>query len=324
MKKSLAIALALVLVLSSAISLAETIVVMPKLVGIPYFNASEVGALEAGKELGIEVKYVGPTSGDAAQQVTMIEDLLIQGIDALAIAPNDPDAVSPALKKCIEEGVLVVDWDTPASGDDVKYSIHQIDDKGYGEMIWDKLVEAMGTDEGEYAVVTGYLTAANLNTWIKYGLEYAAVKYPNLKLVTDPVASDESAQEAYTQTLALLSAYPNLKGVVGISTPAPIGAAMAIQEKGLQEKVAVVGTSMPTDSAPYLKDGSMDFGLLWNPALLGKLTVYIAHYELNGTPITDGMEVPGVGKITLWDDGKTIIMGPPSVWTSENVDTFNF
>ena len=324
MKKSLAIALALVLVLSSAISLAETIVVMPKLVGIPYFNASEVGALEAGKELGIEVKYVGPTSGDAAQQVTMIEDLLIQGIDALAIAPNDPDAVSPALKKCIEEGVLVVDWDTPANGDDVKYSIHQIDDKGYGEMIWDKLVEAMGTNEGEYAVVTGYLTAANLNTWIKYGLEYAAVKYPNLKLVTDPVASDESAQEAYTQTLALLSAYPNLKGIVGISTPAPIGAAMAIQEKGLQKKVAVVGTSMPTDSAPYLKDGSMDFGLLWNPALLGKLTVYIAHYVLNGTPITNGMEVPGVGKITLWDDGKTIIMGPPSVWTSENVDTFNF
>ena len=324
MKKSLAITLALVLILSSAISLAETIVVMPKLVGIPYFNASEVGALEAGKELGIEVKYVGPTSGDAAQQVTMIEDLLIQGIDALAIAPNDPEAVSPALKKCIEEGVLVVDWDTPASGDDVKYSIHQIDDKGYGEMIWDKLVEAMGTDEGEYAVVTGYLTAANLNTWIKYGLEYAAVKYPNLKLVTDPVASDESAQEAYTQTLALLSAYPNLKGVVGISTPAPIGAAMAIQEKGLQEKVAVVGTSMPTDSAPYLKDGSMDFGILWNPALLGRLTVYIAHYELNGMPITDGMEVPGVGKITLWDDGKTIIMGPPSVWTSENVDTFDF
>ncbi len=231
MKKLIALTLALLMILAGATAMAETIVVMPKLVGIPYFNASEVGALAAGKELGIEVIYTGPTQGDAAQQVTMIEDLLIKGIDALAIAPNDPDAVSPALQKCIEDGVLVVDWDTPASGDDVKYSIHQIDDQKFGEIMWDKLVEAMGTDEGEYAIVTGYLTAANLNTWINYGIEYAKVKYPNLKLVTDPVPSDESAQEAYTQTLALLAAYPNLKGIVGVSTPAPIGSAMAIQEK---------------------------------------------------------------------------------------------
>jgi ABC-type sugar transport system substrate-binding protein len=324
MKKTLAILLALTLVFSCASALAETIVVMPKLVGIPYFNASEVGAEEAGEELGIEVIYTGPTEGDAAQQVTMIEDLLIRGIDAIAIAPNDPDAVSPALQKCQEEGVLVCDWDTTANGDDVKYSIHQIDDTLYGEFIWDKLVEAMGTDEGEYAILTGYLTAANLNTWIDAGLAYAAEKYPNLTLVTDPVASDESAQEAYTQTLALLSTYPDLKGIVGVSTPAPIGAAMAIQEKGLQDKVAVVGSSMPTDSAPYLKDGSLDFGILWDPAKLGKLAVYIAHYELNGVAITDGMEVPGVGNITLQEDGKTIIMGEPSVWTAENVDQFNF
>jgi len=323
MKKVLSLVLMLCLVLSVAAS-AETIVVMPKLVGIPYFNASEVGAIEAGKELGIDVIYTGPTEGDAAQQVQMIEDLLIRGIDCLAIGPNDPDAVSPVLQKCKEEGVLVVDWDTTAKGDDVKYSIHQIDDKAYGEFIWDKLVEAMGTDSGEYAIVTGYLTAANLNTWINYGLEYAKVKYPNLKLVTDPVPSDESAQEAYTQTLALLAAYPDLKGIVGVSTPAPIGAAMAIQEKGLQDKVAVVGSSMPTDSAPYLKDGSLDFGILWDPGMLGKLTVYVAHYELNGTKIENGMEIPGVGPITLLEDGKTIIMGPPSVWTAENVDQFKF
>jgi ABC-type sugar transport system substrate-binding protein len=323
MKKVLSLVLMLCLLMTAAAS-AETIVVMPKLVGIPYFNASEVGALEAGEELGIEVIYTGPTEGDAAQQVQMIEDLLIRGIDCIAIAPNDPDAVSPVLQKCREDGVLVVDWDTTAKGDDVKYSIHQIDDKGYGEFIWDKLVEAMGTDEGEYAIVTGYLTAANLNTWINYGLDYAKEKYPNLTLVTDPVPSDESAQEAYTQTLALLAAYPNLKGIVGVSTPAPIGAAMAIQEKGLQDKVAVVGSSMPTDSAPYLKDGSLDFGILWDPGKLGKLTVYVAHYELNGTAIEDGMEIPGVGPLSLLEDGKTIIMGPPSVWTAENVDQFKF
>jgi simple sugar transport system substrate-binding protein/rhamnose transport system substrate-binding protein len=81
---------------------------------------------------------------------------------------------------------------------------------------------------------------------------------------------------------------------------------------------------MPTDSAPYLKDGSLDFGILWDPGMLGKLTVYVAHDELNGVKIENGMEIPGVGKITLLDDGKTIIMGPPSVWTKDNVDQFKF
>ena len=129
MKKVLAMIFVLAMLVSS-VAMAETIVVMPKLVGIPYFNASEEGVKAAGEELGIEAKYVGPTEGDAAQQVQMIEDLLVQGIDALAIAPNDPDSVSPALQKCSADGVLVLDWDTTANGDDVVYSVHQIDEIG--------------------------------------------------------------------------------------------------------------------------------------------------------------------------------------------------
>ncbi|MDY2835127.1 MAG: autoinducer 2 ABC transporter substrate-binding protein [Candidatus Aphodomonas sp.] len=325
MKKILSLIVALAMVLSCTAALAEdmTVVVMPKLVGIPYFNASETGALAAGEELGINVIYTGPTTGDAALQVQMIEDLLIDGIDALAIAPNDPDSVSPALQKCQADGVLVMDWDTTANGDDVTYSIQQIDNKVLGEMLFDLLVEAMGTDEGEYAIVTGYLTAANLNTWIDFGKAYAAEKYPNLTLVTDPVPSDESAQEAYTQTMALIAAYPNLKGIIGYSTPGPIGAAMAVQEKGLQDQIAVVGTSMPTDSAPYLKDGSLDFGVLWDPAQLGKLAVYVAYLTITGQTV-EGYEVPGVGPIHINEDGKTIIMADPSVWTAENVDNYNF
>ena len=325
MKKILPLIVALAMVLSCTAALAGdmTVVVMPKLVGIPYFNASETGALAAGEELGINVIYTGPTTGDAALQVQMIEDLLIDGIDALAIAPNDPDSVSPALQKCLADGVLVMDWDTTANGDDVAYSIQQIDNKVLGEMLFDLLVEAMGTDEGEYAIVTGYLTAANLNTWIDFGKAYAAEKYPNLTLVTDPVPSDESAQEAYTQTMALIAAYPNLKGIIGYSTPGPIGAAMAVQEKGLQDQIAVVGTSMPTDSAPYLKDGSLDFGVLWDPAQLGKLAVYVAYLTITGQTV-EGYEVPGVGPIHINEDGKTIIMADPSVWTAENVDNYNF
>lgn len=321
MKKVLAMIFVLAMLVSS-VAMAETIVVMPKLVGIPYFNASENGVKAAGEELGIDAKYVGPTEADAALQVQMIEDLLVQGIDAIAIAPNDADGVSPVLQKCVADNVLVLDWDTTANGDDVTYSVHQIDDKVLGETLIDLLVDKMG-EEGEYAIVTGGLTAANLNAWIDAGQAYAAEKYPGLKLVTDPVPSDESQQEAYNQALALIQAYPDLKGFLGYSTPAPVGIAQAVREKGLSDQIAVVGTTMPNMSNEYLKDGSMDYAVLWDPAQLGKLAVYVAHLALTGEEL-EGYEVPGVGPIHVEEDGKTIIMGPPTVWTAENVDQYDF
>lgn len=325
MKKVLAMIVALVCIFS-CFAIAEedlTIVVMPKLVGIPYFNAAENGVKAAGEELGIDARYVGPTQGDAAEQARMIEDLLVDGIDALAIAPNDPDSISPTLQKCLADDVLVMDWDTTANGDDVTYSLHQIDDVVLGETLVDLLVEAMGTEEGDIAIVTGYLTAANLNTWIEASKAHIAEKYPGLNIVTDPIPSDESMDEAYKQTLTLIDAYPDLKGILGYSTPAPIGVAKAVQEKGLQDQISVVGTCMPNDSNAYCKDGSMDYGVLWDPAQLGKLAVYVAYLQLTGQEI-EGYEVPGVGPIHIEEDGKTIIMGPPTVWNADNVDDYDF
>lgn len=300
------------------------IVVMPKLVGIPYFNASEVGAKKAGEDLGCEVIYTGPTKADAAEQVKMLEDLISKGVDAIAVAPNDPAAITPVLKKAKEKGILVLDWDTPADASVVDLSVHQIDDYEYGAHTWDLLVKAMGTDEGEYAIITGGLSAANLNAWIDNGLKYAKEKYPKLKLVTERVPSDEKQQMAYQKALELIKAYPNLKGIIGESTPAPLGAAQAVQEKGLQNKISVVGCALPTSSKPYLADGSLDTATLWNPSNLGYLTVFLAKQKLDGKNPTDGQDVPNVGKITVKSDNKTVIMGPPTDFTKENAGNFSF
>ena len=300
------------------------IVVMPKLVGIPYFNASEAGAKKAGQDLGVEVIYTGPTKADAAEQVKMIEDLISKGVDCIAVAPNDSAALSPVLKKAKDKGILIMDWDTPAEQSLVTYSVHQIDDKVFAEHYYDALVKVMGTEEGEYAILTGGLSAANLNGWIDKGLAYAKQKYPKLKLVTDKIPTDEKQQVAYQKTLELIKAYPNLKGILGYSTPTPIGAAQAVQEKKLQDKIAVVGSGLPTDSKPYLEDGSLDVAILWDPGKLGYLTVALAKMKLEGKEVTDGMDIPNVGKITLKSDGKTIIMGLPTDFTKENAGNYKF
>lgn len=291
--------------------------IMPKLMGIPYFEQTGEGAIKAGKDLGVDVVYNGPTKADAAEQVKMMEDWINSGVNAIAIAPNDSAAVAPAIKKAKDAGIIVLDWDTPSGSPDISASVHQIDDKVLGEQLFDNLVKAMGTDSADYAIVTGGLSAENLNTWIDYGTEYAKTKYPNLKLVTDKIPSDEQQQLAYTKTLDLLKAYPSIKGIIGYSTVAPLGVAQAVREKGLQDKVAVVGTAVEGDSKDFLSDGSLDVATLWNTQNLGYLTVGVAKALLEGQKLENGMEIQGFGKIEVKEDGKTVIMGPPDNYVKQ-------
>ncbi|WP_181347096.1 autoinducer 2 ABC transporter substrate-binding protein [Thalassobacillus sp. CUG 92003] len=301
-----------------------TIAVVPKLVGIPYFNASEQGAIDAGEELGVEVIYKGPTEADAAQQVKVIEDLISQDVDVIAVAPNDPASLTPVLKKAKEEGIHVMDWDTPADKEVVELSVHQIDDEQYGRHVTDLLVENMGKEEGKIGLLTGGLSAANLNAWIEGAKMQAKEEYPGLEFVIDKIATDEKQQVAYQKTLNLIKSYPELEGIMAFSTPAPLGAAQAVQEQGMQDDISVVGTALPTDSKPFLDDGSLDVATLWEPDKLGFLTVYLAKQLAEGNEIEDGMEVPNIGEVEVWDDNKTVIMGPPTDFTKENAGDYDF
>src|SRR5215472_16878954 len=85
---------------------------MPKLVGIPYFNACQRGAEEAAKELGIHLEYNGPTKADANQQNDLLHQWIASGdYDCLAVACNDPDLVAPALQEARRKGIPVITYD---------------------------------------------------------------------------------------------------------------------------------------------------------------------------------------------------------------------
>jgi len=96
------------------------------------------------------------------------------------------------------------------------------------------------------------------------------------------------------------------------------------KKRAKKDEIVVVGITVPSEANAYLKSGDLKIATLWDPSLLGYLTVYVAYQVLEGNEIYDGMEVPNVGKIQLKEDGKTIIMGPPTDFTAENVDQFAF
>lgn len=323
MKKILSVGLAALMTIAAAAPvMAEEakdpykIVVMPKLVGIPYFTATGEGAEKAGEELGVEVIYNGPTTADAAEQVKMLEDYITQGVDAICVAPNDAAALDPVLKKARENDILVLDWDTEATKDLVDASVHQISDKELAEHLIDKMVENMGTEEGDWAIVTGGLSASNLNLWIKYGREYAEEKYPGLNLVADPYPTDEKQDVALSTAKDIMKAYPDVKGIFCVSTPAPIGVAQGIREMGLQDKVTVVGTCVKEDCQDVLSDGALDLGCLWNCQDLGYLTVGVAKALLDGAELGTEIEIEGFGTFAV-EGEKNIILGPPEDYVAE-------
>ena len=289
----------------------KNVVFMPKLVGIPYFTTCNEGAQEAAKELGITCTYNGPTTADAAQQVTMLEDYIAQGVDAIAVAPNDPAAMASVLKKANDAGILVMDWDTQADPSLTKVSVCQVNDQKFGEHMVDKLIEYMGTDSGQIALVTGGLSAANLNAWIKASKDYLAKKYPNIEIVNngDPYPTDEKQDVAYSTTKDIMKAYPNVIGILGYSTPSAPGCGEAIRDLGLQDKVTLVANGVEADIQDVLSDGSLDCGNLWNTQDLGRITMAVASYLLQGNELKNGEKIPGWNQpIILSEDGHNVYM----------------
>ena len=296
------------------------IAVIVKITGIPWFNRMEEGVNQAAEDFNVNSYQVGPADADPAQQAKMVEDMISKGVDAILVVPNDAVALEPIFEKAREAGIIVITHESPDQvGND--YDLELIDNVEFGQHNWDKLVESMG-DTGQYAIFVGGLTVPLHNLWADEGLAYAAEKYPNLELVTERIPCGEDQELSRQTTLDLLQSYPDLKGIIGFGSLGPIGAAQALTEKGLTEEVSVGGTVLPGQAAPYLQDGSLDFGVLWDPKDAGYSMVWTAVQMLEGEDIVNGVEIPGIGVITL--DGNVIKVDATLDITAENAEDLGF
>lgn len=297
-----------------------TIAVVPKVENIPYFNAVEEGALEAAKDLGVKVLYKGPAFADAEQQILIIEDLIQENVDAIAVSANDPDELAPILLEAKEKGINVITWDSDTVPEARDFFINMVDPETLGRHLMDTL--AWNTEEkGEFAILTGALSAANLSEWLYWVKVQQQEYYPDMTLV-EVAANDDDPQRAYELAKKMLETYPNLKGIIGNSSVGPPAAAQAVKELGKEGEVAVVGLSTPNPMNEYLKAGTAQIITLWSPKKLGYLTVALAANTAKGIEPFDWQNIMKVGKIRM--AGDTVIMGEPMDFTEENVDQYDF
>jgi rhamnose transport system substrate-binding protein len=297
------------------------IAMMPKAKGDPYFVSCRVGAEEAAKELGVDLIWDGPTGLDAARQNELVENWITRGVDVIAVAVENRAGISTALRKARLRGIHVLTWDADAEPDARDFFVNQATAEGIGNALTDEAARLLGS-KGEFAVITGALSAANQNEWISFIKKRLAEKYPGLKLaVIRP--SDDDRDKAFAETQTVLRVFPSVKLVMAISAPAVPGAGEAVRQ-ARRTDVKVIGLSLPNINKPYVHEGVVQTVMLWNTADLGYLTVYagaqIAQKQLE--PGARSLDAGRLGKIEI--RGTEMILGPPLFFTKSNIDKFDF
>jgi rhamnose transport system substrate-binding protein len=324
--KKLAVATALTAVMLSApAAIAQTkIALVVKSLGNGFFDAANKGAQEAAKELGgVEVIYTGPTTTTAEGQIEVINSLIAQGVSAIAVSANDPDALVPALKKATQRGIKVISWDSGVAPEGRILQLNPSSNELIGKMCLTLVKDHLDGGKGDFAILSATTTSTNQNIWIDQ-MKKQLKDFPGLNLVTT-VYGDDLSDKSYREAEGLLKANPNIKVIVAPTTVGVLAASKVVEDKGLVGKVYVTGLGLPSEMAGAIKSGATKEFAIWNPIDLGYSATQIAYRLVKGE--TDGkpgseIEAGRMGKIKVGDNGEAA-MADPFVYNASNIDQFS-
>src|SRR6266850_310661 len=298
-----------------------TVAMMPKSKGNAYFISCRKGADEAAKELRLKLLWDGPTEPDPAKQNEIVETWITRGVDVIAVAVENREGISTALRKARAKGIKVITWDSDAMPDARDFLINQATPEGIGFTLMDEAAKALG-GKGEFAIITASLTAANMNEWQKYIEQRRAEKYPEIKMAALRPC-DDLKDKAFSEATAILNANPEVKLLMAICSPAVPGASEAVKQSGRKD-VKVVGLGLPNDNKRYVREDITPSVILWNTENLGYLSVHAAVAVVKGElkPGATSFKAGRLGKLEI--KGDNVLLGKPFVFNKENIEQFNF
>jgi rhamnose transport system substrate-binding protein len=316
---------------ASGIKKGLVIYFIPKDTQNPYEVLADKGGEKALTELGGKVVVSSGTADTAAAQIPSIQAAIQAHADAIVIAGNDPSALCPSLQQASSAGIKILSFDSDVScGSSPDHLfINQADTASIGTSEVDILAKEIGSS-GQIAILSAAASATNQNSWITY-MKQELAKYPKMTLVKTVYGNDDPAT-SLTVLQGLLSAYPNLKGII---SPTTVGIQASAQyldtHKSLLKKLTLTGLGLPSQMKPYVKDGTVKQFELWNPSNLGYLAGYAAAALASGTAtLTPGSSFTagqlGSYKVLAPTTGvgPSIVLGPPTVFDAANIDQFNF
>lgn len=291
----------------------KTIYFMPKEVSGAWNVYSCTGAEDAGETLGIDVVISGPANADPTEQINMLEDAIVANPDAIIIATNDAAGCKASIDKAVEQGILVLTYDSDSTESARSFYVNSASDYECGRMFVQEVAENVAED-AKIAVMGGGISAGNQQDRLKGVQDEMAENYPDMEIVAT-TWSDDDTEVAKQNAENLLLANPDVQAIIGISGYEPHSAAAAVEEAldagTISESVYITGLTLPDVIRPYIEDGTVKSAYVTEPAYLAYTAVYAANEMLNGTEFADGdtFSVEGLENVEATVDGENIYFG---------------
>jgi ABC-type sugar transport system substrate-binding protein len=296
---------------------------IPKLTGIPYFNACKRGAEEAAKELHLELVYNGPSKTDVAVQSRLIRQWTAAGeVDMLCVACNEPDPIAPALKEA-RGNIPVITYDADSRPEARDFFVNQATYDRVAEMMVDALASQLSPPgKGTVGILTSSTEAPNQAEWARRIKAYVKKKYPEMTLLPE-TQHGEDRDLGISKARALIQANADLKGIIGLTSVAVPAAAEAVRQEKKKGQIKVTGVSTPRDMRDYVLDGTVESFVLWNPVDLGYLAVHVANLKRQGKmPESGTIEAGRLGRIGVKD--REVLLGEPIKFDKDTLDKYDF
>ena len=293
--------------------------IVAKSLGNGFFDAVHKGADEAGKELDAEVIFTGPTTPTAEGQIEVLNSLIAQRVDAIAVSANDPDALVPTLKRAMERGIKVISYDSAVAAAGRMAHLAPSSDQLIGETVVALAVELAPSGKGKFAVVSATPTSTNQNSWLAE-MRKVLPAHAGLELV-GVVYGDDVSDKSYREAAALLKQHPDLAVLVSISSVGIVASARAVEDQGLTGKVKVTGLGLPSELVGYVEKGVVPKFAIWNPIDLGYSTMQIATRLARGDDPAKPIYMGRMGEVTLGADGVGA-MSKPFIYDISNTARF--
>jgi rhamnose transport system substrate-binding protein len=311
---------------SGSLKTGLNVFVVPKLLGATYFtvadSAKSGGAIAALQTLGEKGTETSGSAATAASELPAIQAAIAKGANALIVSATDPTALCPTLNSAMKRGITVVTYDSDAPTCRQLF-VNQASTAQIGTSEVDLIAKEMH-NKGQLGIVSAAASATNQNAWIGY-MKQQLKKYPNIKLVSTVYGNDDPTT-ATQVTNGLLQKYPHLGGIISPTTVGIAAAAAVLDTPQYRGKVQLTGLGTPESMKKFVKDGTVQAFELWDPAKLGYLAGYaavnVASKRITGAQ-GETFTAGKLGKYTIGPD-KTIILGPPTVFTKANIDQFHF
>lgn len=298
------------------------IALVVKALGIGFFEAAAEGAEEAAAELGnVEIIYTGPTSTTAEGQIEVINALIAQGVDAIAVSANDPDALVPVLQRAMQRGIVVISWDSGVAEEGRMLHLAPSSDALIGRTIIQLAADHL-PDGGQVALLSATATSANQNTWIA---EMNAVmgEYPGIELVAT-VYGDDLADRSYREAVGLMQTYPDLDAIIAPTSVGIVAAAQAVVDQDMVGQVNVTGLGLPSEMAGAIESGASQSFAIWNPIDLGYAAAMLSYNLATEAATAEaGASIPmgRMGDLDL-DDTTSGAMALPFTYDASNIEQF--